>query len=186
VSIRLVQALIAAVVLLVAVVAPAGAATLGKRPLKRGDRGSDVVVLQRVLTLKGYSLGAADGVFGNFTRRAVRRFQRHAGLAVDGRVGPQTTAGLARTWEVRTASYYGPGLWGNRTACGSTLRHRTRGLAHRSLPCGQAVPVYRAGLIAIYRVIDRGPHTRGVSIDLTESAARQLGIRTTTSVRAGY
>jgi rare lipoprotein A (peptidoglycan hydrolase) len=176
------------IALLVALVAaaPAGAATLGKRPLKRGDHGSDVVILQRVLTMKGYSLGAADGAFGRLTKRAVRSFQRHARIAVDGKVGPMTTAALARTWEVRTASYYGPGLYGNKTACGYVLRHKTRGIAHRSLPCGTSVPVFRAGLIAIYPVIDRGPHARGVSIDLTEAAARQLGIGTTTSVRAGY
>lgn len=167
-------------------VAPAGAATLGKRPLKRGDHGSDVVVLQRVLSMKGYSLGAADGVFGRLTGRAVRRFQRHAGIAVDGKVGPMTTAALARTWRVRKTTWYGPGLWGNRTACGHVLRRKTRGIAHRSLPCGTRVPVYRNGLIAIYPVIDRGPYVRGVALDLTRAAARQLRIRTTTLVRAGY
>jgi peptidoglycan hydrolase-like protein with peptidoglycan-binding domain len=170
----------------VALVASADAATLGQRTLGRGDRGGDVVVLQRVLSMKGYSLGSADGVFGNLTRRAVKRFQRRVGLKADGRVGPLTTAALARTWKVRTASYYGPGLWGNRTACGQTLRHRTRGLAHRTLPCGTSVPVFRQGLIAIYPVIDRGPHRDGVSIDLTEAAARQIGVRSTVSVRAGY
>jgi rare lipoprotein A len=87
---------------------------------------------------------------------------------------------------VRTATYYGPGLYGNRTACGFTLRHRTRGIAHRSLPCGARVPVYRNGLIAIFPVIDRGPMTRGVQLDLTHAAARKLGMSTTSAVRAGY
>ena len=95
-------------------------------------------------------------------------------------------AALARSWGVRTATYYGPGLYGNRTACGQTLRHRTRGVAHRSLPCGARVPVYRNGLIAIFPVIDRGPHARGVQLDLTHAAARKLGMSTTSAVRAGY
>ena len=164
----------------------ADASTLGSRVLKKGHRGDDVVTLQRVLSMKGYKLGGADGVFGRRTKRAVKRFQRRRGLKADGIVGPVTTRALARTWGTRTATYYGPGLYGNRTACGFTLRHRTRGIAHRRLPCGTRVPVYRAGRIAIFPVIDRGPHTRGVQIDLTEAAARKLGIRTTTVVRAGY
>jgi rare lipoprotein A len=175
-----------ALVALLALAAPAQAGTLGQRTLERGDRGGDVVTLQRVLAMKGYSVGGADGIFGRRTKVAVKRFQRRRRLAADGRVGPATTRALARTWGIRTATYYGPGLYGNRTACGHTLRHRTRGIAHRSLPCGAHVPVYRNGLIAIFPVIDRGPHTRGVQIDLTHAAARKLGMTTTSAVRAGY
>jgi rare lipoprotein A (peptidoglycan hydrolase) len=172
--------------LLAVAAAPASARTLGERTLSKGDRGSDVITLQRVLAMKGYSLGAADGAFGRMTKLAVKRFQRRAGLAADGRVGPATTSALARTWKPRVASYYGPGLYGNRTACGYTLAHRTRGVAHRSLPCGSRVAVFANGLIAIYPVIDRGPHRAGVSLDLTEAAARKLGVRTTSTVRAGW
>ena len=164
----------------------AHASTLGRRTLEKGDRGDDVVTLQRVLSMKGYSVGGADGVFGRRTKVAVKRFQHRRRLKADGRVGPATTRALARTWGVRTATYYGPGLYGNRTACGFTLRRRTRGVAHRSLPCGARVPVYRNGRIAIFKVIDRGPHTRGVQLDLTQAAARKLGMSSTSVVRAGY
>ena len=163
----------------------AEARTLGQRVLKKGNHGDDVVTLQRVLAMKGYSVGGADGSFGRRTKVAVKRFQ-HRHLKADGVVGPATTRALARSWGVRTASYYGPGLYGNRTACGFVLRHRTRGVAHRSLPCGARVPVYRNGLIAIFPVIDRGPHAEGVQLDLTHAAARKLGMRTTSAVRAGY
>jgi hypothetical protein len=166
--------------------APVHAATLGERTIGKGDRGSDVVTLQRVLTLKGYSVGPPDGIFGRRTARAVKRFQRRRGLTPDGRVGPATTAGLAYTWEVRSATLFGPGLYGNRTACGYTLGRRTRGIAHRTLPCGKRVPVYHAGLLAIFPVIDRGPYTDGVALDLTAAAARKVGMRTTSAVRAGY
>ena len=164
----------------------ADASTLGQRALKKGNHGDDVRTLQRVLTMKGYSVGGADGVFGRRTKVVVKRFQRRRHLKADGVVGPGTTRALARSWGRRTATYYGPGLYGNRTACGFTLRQRTRGIAHRSLPCGARVPVYRNGLIAIFPVIDRGPHTRGVQMDLTQAAARKVGMRSTSVVRAGY
>jgi rare lipoprotein A (peptidoglycan hydrolase) len=172
--------------LLSAAATPAEGRTLGERTLGRGDHGWDVVVLQRVLAMDGYSAGFADGVFGKITKRAVKRFQRSRGLAVDGRVGPATTQALARGWKLRTASYYGPGLWGNRTACGQTLSRRTRGIAHRTLPCGTRVAVYVNGRIAIFRVIDHGPYTAGVSLDLTRASARTLGMTTTATVRAGW
>jgi rare lipoprotein A (peptidoglycan hydrolase) len=169
-------------------VAPGGAhaSTLGQRVLKKGNRGDDVVTLQRILSMKGYSVGGADGVFGRHTKVVVKRFQHRRHLKADGQVGPATVRALSRSWGVRTATYYGPGLYGNRTACGKVLRHRTRGVAHRSLPCGARVPVYRNGLIAIFPVIDRGPHARGVQLDLTHAAARKLGMSTTSAVRAGY
>jgi peptidoglycan hydrolase-like protein with peptidoglycan-binding domain len=166
--------------------ATASAATLGERTLKKGNRGPDVVTLQRVLAMKGYSVGPADGIFGRMTKVAVKNFQKRRGLTVDGRVGPLTTHALAYSWDIRTATLYGPGLWGNHTACGFTLRKRTRGIAHRSLPCGTPVPVYYGGRLAIFPVIDRGPYTDGVAIDLTAAAARKLGMSTTAPVRAGY
>ena len=177
---------LATVAALLAFAAPAHAWTLGERTLKKGHRGSDVTTLQRVLSLKGYAVGAADGVFGRRTKRAVKRFQRRRRITADGIVGPTTTRALALTWEVRSATLYGPGLYGNRTACGHTLRHRTRGIAHRSLACGKRVPIYHGGRIAIFPVIDRGPYTDGVALDLTAAAARKVGMRSTTSVRAGY
>jgi rare lipoprotein A len=80
---------------------------------------------------------------------------------------------------VRTATWYGPGLYGKRTACGERLARGTVGVAHRSLPCGTPVTFYRAGRFVTLRVIDRGPFRKGVSWDLTQAAARQLGLRTT-------
>jgi rare lipoprotein A (peptidoglycan hydrolase) len=164
---------------------PADARTLGERVLGKGDHGWDVIVLQRVLGMRGYHPGPADGAFGPHTKLAVKSFQRKRGLAVDGRVGPQTTATLG-SWPVRTASYYGPGLWGNRTACGQTLTRGTRGIAHRTLPCGTRVAVYANGRIVLATVIDRGPHRDGVTFDLTRATARALGLTTTASVRAGW
>ena len=73
------------------------------------------------------------------------------------------------------ATWYGPGFYGNRTACGRTLRPRTIGVAHRSLPCGTPVRFVYRGRSLIARVIDRGPYSRGHTWDLTNGARRVLG-----------
>jgi rare lipoprotein A (peptidoglycan hydrolase) len=178
-----VSILVALTALLSAGAADAG--VLGWRALGKGDHGGDVAVLQRVLGMNGYHPGPVDGIFGRRTKREVKRFQRRRGLTVDGRVGPVTTHTLAFRWPVRTASYYGPGLWGNRMACGGVLRRGTRGVAHRSFPCGARVAVYANARIAIFPVVDRGPYRDGVSLDLTRAAARQLHVATTQDVRFG-
>jgi rare lipoprotein A len=71
------------------------------------------------------------------------------------------------------ATWYGPGLYGNRTACGQTLRPQTLGVAHRTLPCGTAVKFVYRGRSMVTRVIDRGPYAPGVDWDLT-NGVRQL------------
>jgi rare lipoprotein A (peptidoglycan hydrolase) len=73
------------------------------------------------------------------------------------------------------ASWYGPGLWGNRTACGQTLRPHTLGVAHRNLPCGTAVKFVYRGRALITQVIDRGPYAKGRAWDLTAAASEALG-----------
>jgi rare lipoprotein A (peptidoglycan hydrolase) len=66
----------------------------------------------------------------------------------------------------QVATWYGPGFFGHRTACGQTLRRSTWGIAHRSLPCGTLVTLTRGGKKVSVRVIDRGPYS-GASLDLT-------------------
>ena len=65
----------------------------GKRTLVQGRVGWDVSVLQYLLARHGIGR-VIDGYFGAETRAAVRRFQRRAGLVVDGIAGPQTLAAL--------------------------------------------------------------------------------------------
>jgi murein DD-endopeptidase MepM/ murein hydrolase activator NlpD len=72
-----------------------GNAALGARVLSRGTRGLDVAALQFALAEQGFPSGNFDGIFGSHTDAALRRFQRFARLAVDGRAGPATAAALA-------------------------------------------------------------------------------------------
>jgi peptidoglycan hydrolase-like protein with peptidoglycan-binding domain len=58
--------------------------------LKEGYRGAPVKALQKRLDQLGFANGANDGVFGNATERAVKKFQRSMGLKADGIVGKGT------------------------------------------------------------------------------------------------
>jgi rare lipoprotein A (peptidoglycan hydrolase) len=73
------------------------------------------------------------------------------------------------------ATWYGPGLYGNHTACGETLTPATIGVAHKTLPCGTKVKLAYHGHLLITTVIDRGPYSAGNSFDLTNGARRALG-----------
>jgi peptidoglycan hydrolase-like protein with peptidoglycan-binding domain len=162
---------------------PVVQAQLGERVLSEGSAGPDVRTLQSILDARGYGELRATGRFDSATAAAVRRFQSEAGLEPDGVVGPQTRPKLLALMRLRRATWYGPGLYGNRTACGMTLRRSTLGVAHRSLPCGTPVTFYHHGRFVTVSVIDRGPFRRGVEWDLTAAAAKALGMASTSRLR---
>jgi murein DD-endopeptidase MepM/ murein hydrolase activator NlpD len=68
--------------------------SLGRRLLGLGSKGWDVSAFQFALAWHGFPSGRFDGTFGSSTERALRRFQRWAGLPVDGRAGPRVIAAL--------------------------------------------------------------------------------------------
>ena len=82
---------------------PKGAAQPGKKAnpvssgasatLRRGDKGDQVVTLQKALNSIGYKI-SVDGSFQASTHLAVRRFQRKNRLTVDGVVGKQSWSRL--------------------------------------------------------------------------------------------
>jgi hypothetical protein len=156
---------------------------LGERELSEGSEGPDVRTLQSILEARSYGPLEVTGRFDAATAAAVRRFQREAGLQADGVVGPQTRPKLLALMRLRRATWYGPGLYGNRTACGARLRRPTLGVAHRTLPCGTPVTFYHRGRFVTVSVIDRGPFARGVEWDLTAAAAKALGMAATSRLR---
>jgi rare lipoprotein A (peptidoglycan hydrolase) len=76
---------------------------------------------------------------------------------------------------VKKATWYGPGLWGNQTACGMVLQPTVIGTAHKGLPCGTPVTFSFAGRTVSATVIDRGPFRKGYAWDLTKKAAKRVG-----------
>jgi rare lipoprotein A (peptidoglycan hydrolase) len=81
------------------------------------------------------------------------------------------------------ATWFGPGFYGQRTACGQTLTPATIGVAHRTLPCGTLVKVSYNGRTLTLPVLDRGPYSHIADWDLTAGAAAALNI--TDTVRIG-
>lgn len=77
------------------------------------------------------------------------------------------------------ASWYGPGLYGNSTASGATLRPGMMTGAHRFLRFGTRVRVTNLnnGRSQVITINDRGPYVGGRIIDLSEGAARVLGVK---------
>jgi len=63
--------------------------------LERGEHGEAVAAVQRRLAELRFDPGPADGAFGTGTLYAVQGFQKLAGMAPDGKVGPAVQQALA-------------------------------------------------------------------------------------------
>ena len=86
----------------------------------------------------------------------------------------QDVAVAANSGGVVLASWYGPGFYGNRTACGQVYTPDILGVAHLTLPCGTLLTLTRGGSAVTVTVIDRGPYIAGRTIDL--STATKLAL----------
>jgi rare lipoprotein A (peptidoglycan hydrolase) len=95
-----------------------------------------------------------------------------------------TTAGTPATVHPSgIATWFGPGFYGKKTACGQTLTPLVIGVANRTLPCGTLVKVVYAGHALVVPVLDRGPYSHiGAEWDLTAGAAAALGITETVRI----
>jgi rare lipoprotein A len=82
--------------------------------------------------------------------------------------------GRLNAFRTAYASWYGPGLYGNRLGCGGTLTTSRLGVAHKSLPCGTKVTLRHGSRAIRVRVIDRGPYVAGREYDLTAATAQRL------------
>jgi murein DD-endopeptidase MepM/ murein hydrolase activator NlpD len=116
---------------------------LGSRTLTRGAVGWDVAALQFLLAWHGFPSATFDGGLGGHTAKALRLFQRWAGLPPDGVAGPTTLAALRKppatcpiplAWPVEAPVGAGFGPRGNRFHSGIDL------LASRGAPVHPAAP----------------------------------------------
>lgn len=109
---------------------------------------------------------------------------------------PPRSAPLASRWAavpgpeayvtdgVVLASWYGPGFYGRRTACGQTYTPEIVGVAHRVLRCGTLIQLTSpAGITLTVPVIDRGPYITGRALDLSNATKIGLACRDLCRVR---
>lgn len=104
------------------------------------------------------------------------------------RPGSQPPAGACEFYQAGLASWYGYELAGRHTANGEKFNPEGITAAHRTLPFGTVLRVYRddgkgnpEGVTV--RVNDRGPFVRGRIIDLSWGAAKKLGMMDTRPVK---
>lgn len=78
------------------------------------------------------------------------------------------------------ATYYHRKFEGRRTTSGAKYRAKKYTAAHRTLPMGTLVTVTNPdnGKSVVVKVNDRGPFSKRLAIDLSESAAKKIGIYT--------
>lgn len=119
-------------------------------------------------------LRAGDGSFATYLRPQRSGFRRLRVVFGGDEFNPRAATGRTiRVYLPDLATWYGPGFYGNRTACGKTLGYDTLGVAHRSLPCGTQVSILFEGRSITVPVIDRGPYG-SADWDLTRETAERL------------
>jgi len=120
-----------------------------------------------------------DGVLAQIARQAGETVAVGDVLGLVSGDGAAAATGdrLRRVYVYRSgkASWYGPGFYGNSTACGGALTAGRLGVANRYLPCGTRVTFRYRGRSVTAPVIDRGPFAAGRDWDLTAATKQRLG-----------
>ncbi len=62
----------------------------------------DIDGVQKALSKLGFDPGKNDGIDGPNTQRAVRAFQAHASIDIDGKVGPKTRKAIVDELEEKS------------------------------------------------------------------------------------
>lgn len=77
-----------------------------------------------------------------------------------------------------TASWYGKGFSGRKTASGEKFNPNALTAAHRSLPLGTKIIVTNTenGKSTVLKITDRGPYTGHRILDVSKEGARRLGM----------
>ncbi|MGI8801998.1 MAG: septal ring lytic transglycosylase RlpA family protein [Solirubrobacteraceae bacterium] len=168
-----------------------GGATVVRGRLTAGQAGRRVLLqvsdAQHGWVAAGAAKADANGAFAAPWRpRSVGRFMLRALAAGRAAAGDLAAAPTTPVEVYRSviATYFGPGSYGARTACGQILTPQLLGVAHRTLPCGTMVDIAYRGQTISVPVVDRGPYANGATYDLTAAAAAALGITETVHIGA--
>jgi len=148
----------------------------GRRVVVRGiaqPGGTAALQIQRAGRWRTRARARTDAR-GAFTLRDRTRRPLSSRARVSATGAAPRSLGRLNVYRTALASWYGPGLYGQRLGCGGTLSAGSVGVAHKSLPCGARVTLRHRGRILRVRVIDRGPYVGGREYDLTAATARRL------------
>ena len=131
---------------------------------------------------------AQDGSFSTSWRPpSDGQFQIRGVLAGASSASDSPSSSAPRTvvvYKPSIATWYGPGFYGKRTACGQRLTRTLLGVANRRLPCGTQVQISYRGHTLVAPVVDRGPFAHHAQWDLTAAAAKQIGMTVTSRIGA--
>ena len=171
-----------------------GPAILGRTMTFRGsavgNEGATAVV-QRLDRARGWTSVARGRVDGEGRFRAPWRTDHSGRFSVRAVVRDEAEGRASASPRVRAtvyrqsiATWYGPGFYGRRTACGQTMSRTLQGVAHKTLPCGSRVGLLYRGRTVVVPVVDRGPYANNATWDLTVATARRLGFEYTDRIGA--
>ncbi len=159
--------------------------TLGGRMLVKGSvtpKASGRRVRLQVRTRKGWGtvakgVTAKGGTFRlRYTPKSPGSLKTRVVFLGDSKHrSSRRTVGRVNVFRKAYASWYGPGLYGNKLGCGGRLSTGTIGVAHKTLPCGTPLTVRHNGRSVRVRVIDRGPYVGGREFDLTSATRSRIG-----------
>jgi len=143
-------------------------------PVRFGMRGTGVTLRRGLLPRRILWLTCAALWLGGCSAYDASRVAPAPAPAVEHAPAPISSA----QGRVTLASWYGPGFIGQRTASGEVYHRDDLTAASRSLPLGTRVQVTNldTGRAVVVRINDRGPYVRGRGIDLSERAAKQIGL----------
>ncbi len=131
------------------------------------------------LNLADGALSAAVAESNKAADSAQRLGGATAGMQQQTELGAERLAKTVAGWQQKgVASWYGPGFHGRKTASGERFNTHELTAAHLTLPFGTKLLVRneRNGKEVVVRVNDRGPYAKSRIIDLSQAAARALGI----------
>jgi hypothetical protein len=151
---------------------PAGAGRVVSLQISPGDGRWTTVDRART------NLGGRYRLVWRPAQTGTRRVRVHFGGTSDVS-STRRLAGSARIYRRAAASWYGPGFYGRRLACGGRLRAGMLGVANKTLPCGTKVTLRYRGRIVRVPVIDRGPYAGAREFDLTAATKIKLGFGST-------
>jgi rare lipoprotein A len=167
-----------------------GGALLGKKVRFRGT--VDAKLAGRPVVVQSFDPATAawteqakatvkpDGTFlARWKARKLGQFRTRALIGGSARTAAASPELTLTVFRPAIATWYGPGFYGNKTACGIELTETLVGVAHRTLPCGTIVAVHYGSKTILAPVVDRGPFGGKAKWDLTKGAADLLGFTQT-------